>query len=140
MRVYWVSEKENLSYVNRGEVGSNYPRSRDEAAQMESEFERSSGDSRRSGNYGRKRNMNRSRPVELGKEYDVEIIEKSRRFDGIAKIDGFVIFVRNVKVGDKPKIKIDSVSENFAIGSPVEQPQPAVEAASPAAEKPAQAI
>lgn len=90
---------------------------------MESDFEQGS-DSRRSGSYGRRRPANRSRPVELGKEYDVEIIEKSRRFDGIAKIDGFVIFVRNVKVGDKPKIKIDSVSQNFAIASPVEGAQP----------------
>jgi predicted RNA-binding protein with TRAM domain len=99
---------------------------------MEDDFERGS-DSRRFGSYGKRRNMNRSRPVELGKEYDVEIIEKSRRFDGIAKIDGFVIFVRNVKVGDKPKVKIDSVSQNFAIASPVEQPQAAP--AAPAPEK-----
>jgi predicted RNA-binding protein with TRAM domain len=112
-----------LSYVNRGEVGSSYPRSREESEEMESDFERS-GDSRRTANYGRRRQPNRSRPVELGKEYDVEIIEKSRRFDGIAKIDGFVIFVRNVKVGDKPRVKIESVSENFAIASPVEVAQP----------------
>jgi predicted RNA-binding protein with TRAM domain len=127
-----------VSYVNRGEVGSNYPRSREESDQMESDFE-NSGDSRRTGNFGRRRAMNRSRPVEQGKEYDVEIIERSRRFDGIAKIDGFVIFVRNVKVGDKPKVKIDSVSENFAIATPVDQPQPTETAAAPTTtgEKPA---
>jgi predicted RNA-binding protein with TRAM domain len=125
-----------LSYVNRGEVGSNYPRSREESEEMETDFERSS-DSRRSGSFGRRRPINRSRPVELGKEYDVEIIEKSRRFDGIAKIDGFVIFVRNVKVGDKPRVKIDSVSQNFAIATPLEQAQPPADTAAPAAEKPA---
>jgi predicted RNA-binding protein with TRAM domain len=120
-----------LSYVNRGEVGSSYPRSREESEEMESDFERGS-DSRRTGNFGRRRQNNRSRPVEMGKEYDVEIIEKSRRSDGIAKIDGFVIFVRNVKVGDKPRVKIESVSENFAIASPVELAQQPATEGSPA--------
>jgi hypothetical protein len=33
------------------------------------------------------------KPVEVGKEYDVTIADTSRRGEGIAKIDGFVIFV-----------------------------------------------
>ncbi len=46
------------------------------------------------------------KPVEVGKEYDVTITESSRRGDGVAKIDGFVIFVTGGKQGEKARIKI----------------------------------
>jgi predicted RNA-binding protein with TRAM domain len=54
------------------------------------------------------------KPVEVGKEYDVEITEISRRGDGIARIGGFVIFVAGAKAGSKVKIKITSVGPRFA--------------------------
>jgi len=38
--------------------------------------------------------------VEVDKEYEAEIEEISRRGDGNAKIEGFVIFVPNVGPGD----------------------------------------
>jgi tRNA/tmRNA/rRNA uracil-C5-methylase (TrmA/RlmC/RlmD family) len=34
------------------------------------------------------------KPVEAGKEYDVQITEISRKGDGIARVQGFVIFVK----------------------------------------------
>ena len=37
------------------------------------------------------------KPVETGKEYDVQITETSRQGDGIAKVQGFVIFVKGGK-------------------------------------------
>lgn len=37
------------------------------------------------------------KPVEAGKEYEVDIIETSRQGDGIARIKGFVIFVQKWK-------------------------------------------
>ena len=40
-----------------------------------------------------------SKPVETGKEYDVHITETSRKGDGIARIQGFVIFVKDARVG-----------------------------------------
>ena len=43
------------------------------------------------------------KPVEMGKEYEVEISEVSRRGDGIARIQGFVIFVEGAKTGQKTK-------------------------------------
>jgi predicted RNA-binding protein with TRAM domain len=55
-----------------------------------------------------------AKPVESGKEYNVKIIETSRRGDGIAKIQGFVVFVKNGKVGENVKIKINSVGARFA--------------------------
>jgi predicted RNA-binding protein with TRAM domain len=55
-----------------------------------------------------------SKPVETGKEYDVHITETSRKGDGIARIQGFVIFVKGGNVGQDVKAKITSVGERFA--------------------------
>jgi predicted RNA-binding protein with TRAM domain len=59
------------------------------------------------------------KPVEAGKEYDVDVTEISRRGDGIAKIQGFIIFVKGAKVGDKIKIKVETVGPRFATASVV---------------------
>jgi predicted RNA-binding protein with TRAM domain len=45
-------------------------------------------------------------PVEMGKEYEVEITETSPQGEGIARIQGFVVRVANAKLGDHLKIKI----------------------------------
>ena len=42
------------------------------------------------------------------------ISEISRRGDGIAKIDGFVIFVTGGKQGEKARIKVTQVGPRFA--------------------------
>jgi predicted RNA-binding protein with TRAM domain len=57
-----------------------------------------------------------SKPVEIGNEYDVEIIDrgKSGSADGIAKIQGLVIFVKDGKVGDKVRVKVTAIGERFA--------------------------
>ena len=57
-----------------------------------------------------------SKPVEVGNEYDVEITDrgKSGTNDGIAKIQGLVIFVKDGKVGDKVRVKIIAIGERFA--------------------------
>lgn len=54
------------------------------------------------------------KPVEVGKEYDVQVTELSRRGDGVAKIQGFVIFVQGAKVGQRVRVKIDRVGPRFA--------------------------
>lgn len=58
-------------------------------------------------------------PVEVGKEYDVKIEDIAREGDGIARVEGFVIFVPDTSVGDQVKIKIDKVMRRFAIGQKV---------------------
>ena len=55
-------------------------------------------------------------PVVVGNEYDVKIEDIAREGDGIARVEGFVIFVADAKVGDEAKIKIDKVMRRFAIG------------------------
>jgi len=54
------------------------------------------------------------KPVEIGKEYDIEIQETSRRGEGITRIEGLVVFVPNTKLGDKLRIKITNISRRFA--------------------------
>ncbi len=54
------------------------------------------------------------KPVEVGKEYDVTISDVSRRGDGIAKIDGFVIFVAGAKQGQQVRVKVTQVSNRYA--------------------------
>lgn len=58
-------------------------------------------------------------PVTVGSTYDVKIEDIAREGDGIARIQGFVIFVPNTKVGDEVKIKVSTVKRNFAIAEKV---------------------
>lgn len=55
------------------------------------------------------------KPVEMGKEYDVDVVEVSQKGDGVARIQGFVIFVKGGKVGEKLKVRVTSVGPRFAI-------------------------
>ncbi|WP_449463387.1 TRAM domain-containing protein [Tardisphaera miroshnichenkoae] len=54
------------------------------------------------------------KPVEEGKEYDVEITDTSRRGEGVAKIERFIVFVPGTKQGDKVKIKVTRVTPRYA--------------------------
>jgi len=56
-------------------------------------------------------------PVLAGAVHDVTIDGIAREGDGIAHIEGLVIFVPGTKVGDNVKIKIDKVMRRFAIAS-----------------------
>lgn len=70
-------------------------------------------------NSDRNRNFG-TQPVEEGKEYELEITEISSQGDGIARIEGFVIFVKRGQKGQKAKVKITRVGQRFAIGEPVQ--------------------
>jgi predicted RNA-binding protein with TRAM domain len=61
------------------------------------------------------------KPVEVGKEYNVTISDTSRRGEGIAKIDGFVIFVPGTRMGQSTRVRVTRVSDRFASGEVVEQ-------------------
>ena len=61
-----------------------------------------------------------SKPVETGKEYTVDVTDNGSAGDGIARIQGFIIFVKSAKAGDKNvKIKINSVGSRFATAEKV---------------------
>ena len=53
-------------------------------------------------------------PVEMGKEYEVDVTETSRRGEGIARIQGFVIFIADAKPGDHVKIRITRIGRRAA--------------------------
>ncbi len=81
--------------------------------------QRGGGSGSRGGGFG-SRDDSKPKPVEVGKEYDVTISDTSRRGEGIAKIDGFVIFVAGGKQGQSARIKVTQVSNRFATGTVVE--------------------
>ncbi|HID17319.1 TPA: TRAM domain-containing protein [Candidatus Bathyarchaeota archaeon] len=60
------------------------------------------------------------KPVELGKEYEVDVKEVSRKGDGVARVKGFVVFVPNTKPGDHVKVKVTRVGRRFALAEVVE--------------------
>jgi len=45
--------------------------------------------------------------------YDVTIEGIAQKGDGIAKVEGFIIFVPGTKVGDKVTIKVEKVLRNL---------------------------
>lgn len=63
------------------------------------------------------REQNKNAPVSAGGVHDVTIESIARKGDGIARIQGFVIFVPGTKVGDQVKIKIEQVMPKFAIAA-----------------------
>ena len=70
------------------------------------------GGSRTGGSYEGRRGHGKGfkrYPVEMEKEYEVDIMEMSRQGEGVAKIQGFVILVANAKPGDRVKIRITRI-------------------------------
>jgi predicted RNA-binding protein with TRAM domain len=50
----------------------------------------------------------------MGKEYGMGITELSKRGDGVARVQGFVIFVRGAEAGQKARVRITNIGERFA--------------------------
>lgn len=61
--------------------------------------------------------QDKNAPVSAGAVHDVTIEGIAREGDGIARIQGFVIFVPGTKIGDQVKIKIEKVLRKFAIAA-----------------------
>lgn len=60
-------------------------------------------------------------PVEEGREYDVSIQTIGGKGDGIARVQGFVVFVPNVAKGDYVRVKIKKVLEKVSFGEVVQK-------------------
>ncbi len=57
-------------------------------------------------------------PVKVGEEYELDIIDVSPNGEGIAKVDGYPVFISGAKPGQHVKAKIcrlDSVSADAQI-------------------------
>ena len=79
-------------------------------------------------------------PVKVGDELDVKIEAVGEKGDGIAKKNGFVLFVPGVKTGDEVKIKVTKVLRKVGFAEVVGKGTPqaeGAEASSEAAEEPA---
>ena len=61
----------------------------------------------------------RTPPVKEGNTYTVKIESTGREGDGIAKIDGFVIFIPGAKVGEEIDVKINKVTRRVGFGEVV---------------------
>ncbi len=56
------------------------------------------------------------KPVKVGDEVELTIEATASKGDGIAKREGYVIFVKDAKPGDTVKVRITDVRAKFAIG------------------------
>ena len=63
-------------------------------------------------------------PVEVDGEYDVTVTGTSDRGDGIAKIDGFVVFVPHAEQGWQGKVKVSKLLQRAAVAKKVVEPMP----------------
>lgn len=79
----------------------------------------------------------RNPPVQVGEEIDVKIEAVGEKGDGIAKRNGFVLFVPGVKEGDEVRIKITKVLRKVGFAEVIGSAQGKVEESSE--EKPAEA-
>ncbi len=61
----------------------------------------------------------RQAPVKVGEEYDVQITDVAAKGDGIARIEGFIIFVPGTTRGDSCRIRIKEVARRFAVAEKV---------------------
>lgn len=59
-------------------------------------------------------------PIKEGEQYDVTIEDIGKEGDGVAKIENFVVFVPNTKVGDEVTIEITKVLRTLAFADVVD--------------------
>jgi predicted RNA-binding protein with TRAM domain len=57
-----------------------------------------------------------TRPVKENQEIEVVIDDIGSRGDGIARMEGYLIFVPSSKIGERVRVKIRSVGEKFPRG------------------------
>ncbi len=62
-------------------------------------------------------------PVKVGEVRDVTIEDTAKQGDGIARVEGLVIFVPNTKVNDQVKIEIKEIKRSCAIAEVIETPE-----------------
>ncbi len=58
-------------------------------------------------------------PVKKGQTLTVYIEDMSKKGDGVAKVEGFTVFVPGAKEGELAKVKIIEVKKNCAVGKKI---------------------
>jgi len=59
-------------------------------------------------------------PVAEGDQFDVEIVDTGSEGDGVAKVDGYTLFVSGADEGKTVTVRVDEVKPNFGFAQPVE--------------------
>lgn len=59
------------------------------------------------------------RPVKENEEIEVAIDDIGSRGDGVARIQGYLIFVPHGKIGERARVRIRSANEKFALAERV---------------------
>ncbi|PSP65905.1 23S rRNA (uridine(2552)-2'-O)-methyltransferase [Halobacteriales archaeon QH_8_67_27] len=59
-------------------------------------------------------------PVREGDTVEVEIVDIGSDGDGVAKVDGYTLFVSGVDEGETLTVRVDDVKPNFGFAQPVE--------------------
>ena len=59
------------------------------------------------------------KPVSVGDEVDVDIESVGGQGDGIAKVSGFVVFVKGAAKGERIRIRIADVKRTYAVGEKI---------------------
>ncbi len=77
------------------------------------------------------RNFNRRpetpKPFKIGDVIDLTIESIGEKGDGVGKVNGFVVFVKEVKQGDNVKVKITNIMRKFAVGEKTDGSAPSSE-------------
>jgi predicted RNA-binding protein with TRAM domain len=60
------------------------------------------------------------KPVKMGEEYEVDINEVSQRGEGIARVERFIVFVPDTKIGDHVRVRITRISTKIAEAEKIE--------------------
>jgi predicted RNA-binding protein with TRAM domain len=86
-----------------------------------------------------KEGMNETRPVKVGDVLNVRIEAVGEKGDGIAKKDGFVLFVPNTSEGDEVQVRVTKVLRRVGFAEVVGagEPVPKAQTAPPRESKPA---
>jgi len=67
------------------------------------------------------RPFSQSLPVKENQDLEVVINDIGSRGDGIAKLEGFLIFVPQSKIGERVRVRVVSVSGKFAVAERLAQ-------------------
>jgi len=59
-------------------------------------------------------------PVRAGDELEVEVVDTGSEGDGIARVEGFTLFVPGVDEGETVRVRIEDVKPRFGFAEPVE--------------------
>ena len=66
--------------------------------------------------------MNKGNNIpKVNEEYDVTIESEGTKGDGVTKINGFVVFIPETKIGENVRIRITKVTAKYGFGEVIQE-------------------